>query len=114
VPVNPRGHWDTRTPAGNAGLAGAQEKGTKSRRPFGRPRIDSGTEAGVRAALRAGDMGMRKITVQAGVGTGTAQRIKQSSRRSHSVSRTGVMKLVKCNLAELRLAQYNEVARLEF
>jgi DNA invertase Pin-like site-specific DNA recombinase len=54
-----------------AGLARAKAAG----KMFGRPRIDSATEKEIRKALKQGDIGMRKIAVEFGVGTGTVQRI---------------------------------------
>ena len=41
-----------------------------------RPRTDKAIEAGIRAALKAGDAGMHKIAAAFGVGTGTVQWIK--------------------------------------
>jgi hypothetical protein len=40
------------------------------------PRTNKTTEAAIRAALKAGDVGMHKIAAAFGVGTGTVQRIK--------------------------------------
>jgi DNA invertase Pin-like site-specific DNA recombinase len=59
-----------------AGLARAKAAG----KTFGRPRIDSATEKETRKALKQGDLGMRKIEVEFGVGTGTVQRIAQEMR----------------------------------
>jgi DNA invertase Pin-like site-specific DNA recombinase len=59
-----------------AGLARAKAAG----KTFGRPRIDSATEKEIRKALKQGDLGMRKIEVEFGVGTGTVQRIAQEMR----------------------------------
>ena len=59
-----------------AGLARARKQGTKSGNPFGRPKIDAATEAGIRKALAKGDWGMRKIAAELGVGVGTVQRVK--------------------------------------
>ena len=59
-----------------AGLARAKEAG----KTFGRPKIDEAVETKIRKALRAGDMGMRKIAVELGVGTGTVQRIAREMR----------------------------------
>jgi DNA invertase Pin-like site-specific DNA recombinase len=64
----------------NAGLARARDKGTnKQGEPLvlGRPKVDAATEAAIRIALQKGDIGMRKIAGQFGVGTGTVQRIKK-------------------------------------
>jgi tRNA A58 N-methylase Trm61 len=38
---------------------------------FGRPKIDSATEKDISQALRKGDIGIREIAVEFGVGTGT-------------------------------------------
>jgi DNA invertase Pin-like site-specific DNA recombinase len=84
---------DTRTPAGKAmfqmggvfaefersmiqervraGLRRAKEEGIR----LGRPKTKEAKEAAIRAALAAGDKGMRKIAAEHGVGTGTVQRI---------------------------------------
>jgi hypothetical protein len=59
-----------------AGLARAKAAGKK----FGRPKIDKATEAKMGKALRAGDMGMRKIAVEFGVGMATVQRIRADMR----------------------------------
>jgi hypothetical protein len=56
-------------------LRRARAHGTKSGRPFGRPKTDAATEAAILAALAKGDRGMRRIAVDFGVGTGTVQRI---------------------------------------
>jgi DNA invertase Pin-like site-specific DNA recombinase len=57
-----------------AGLARAKERGTKSGRPIGRPRVSSVVERKVRALRRQGG-GKRKIAGQLGIGVGTVQRI---------------------------------------
>jgi DNA invertase Pin-like site-specific DNA recombinase len=84
---------DTRTPAGKAmfqmggvfaefersiiqervraGLRRAKGEGIR----LGRPKTGEAKEAAIRAALAAGDKGMRKIAAEHGVGTGTVQRI---------------------------------------
>jgi DNA invertase Pin-like site-specific DNA recombinase len=84
---------DTRTPAGKAmfqmggvfaefersiiqervraGLRRAKGEGIR----LGRPKTEEAKEAAIRAALAAGDKGMRKIAAEHGVGTGTVQRI---------------------------------------
>ena len=59
-----------------AGLARAKAAG----KTFGRPKIDEAIETKIRKALRVGDMGMRRIAVEFGVGTGTVQRIAQEMR----------------------------------
>jgi DNA invertase Pin-like site-specific DNA recombinase len=56
----------------NAGLRRAKAAG----KVLGRPRIDAGTEADIRAALAKGDKGILKIAAEFGVGSGTVQRIK--------------------------------------
>jgi DNA invertase Pin-like site-specific DNA recombinase len=58
-----------------AGMSRAAANGTRSGKPIGRPRIEPETEASIRAALKKGDIGMRKVAVQFGVATGTVQRI---------------------------------------
>lgn len=55
----------------NSGLSRARAQG----KTLGRPRTDKATETAIRAALKAGDMGMHKIAAAFGVGTGTVQRI---------------------------------------
>jgi DNA invertase Pin-like site-specific DNA recombinase len=59
-----------------AGLARAKEAGKK----FGRPRLDGVLETKIRKALDKGDMGMRRIAIECGVGTGTVQRIAREMR----------------------------------
>jgi DNA invertase Pin-like site-specific DNA recombinase len=59
-----------------AGIARARQKGTRSGKPFGRPRIPAKKEAAVRALLAAGH-GIRKAARLAGVGNETASRIKR-------------------------------------
>src|SRR5215469_13475195 len=49
-----------------AGLARARKYGTKSGNPFGRPKVETNTEAAIRAALAKGDKGMRKIAAEIG------------------------------------------------
>src|SRR4029453_19222428 len=51
----------------NAGLKRAKASG----KILGRPRIDAGTEADIRAALAKGDKGILKIAAEFGVGSGT-------------------------------------------
>jgi DNA invertase Pin-like site-specific DNA recombinase len=58
-----------------AGMSRAAASGTRSGKPIGRPRIEPETEAGIRAALQKGDLGLRKVAVQFGVATGTVQRV---------------------------------------
>jgi DNA invertase Pin-like site-specific DNA recombinase len=59
-----------------AGIARARQKGTRSGKPFGRPRISDKKEAAVRALLAAGH-GIRKAARLAGVGNETVSRIKR-------------------------------------
>jgi DNA invertase Pin-like site-specific DNA recombinase len=59
-----------------AGIARARQKGTRSGKPFGRPRIPAKKEAVVRALLAAGN-GIRKAARLAGVGNETVSRIKR-------------------------------------
>ena len=58
------------------GIRRAREEGTKSGKPFGRPKLDSKKEAAVRKALALGNKGILKIAAELGVGSGTVQRIK--------------------------------------
>ncbi len=60
-----------------AGLRRAQENGTKSGKPIGRPRIKQNTEAKIRSILVEGH-GIRKTARLAGVGVGTVHRIKRA------------------------------------
>ncbi|UYN97670.1 MAG: recombinase family protein [Enhydrobacter sp.] len=55
-----------------AGLERAVAQGRK----LGRPRLDSDKERAIRAALRKGGVGVRKIAERVGVGTSAVQRIK--------------------------------------
>jgi DNA invertase Pin-like site-specific DNA recombinase len=57
-----------------AGMARAQERGTKSGKAIGRPRIDERTRAAIRAAYSAGGVGMRAVAGQFGVGVETVRR----------------------------------------
>jgi len=57
----------------NAGLARAKERGTKSGRPIGRPRIPVKTLAAIHAA-RAQGKGIKRIARDLGVGVGTVQK----------------------------------------
>jgi DNA invertase Pin-like site-specific DNA recombinase len=59
-----------------AGIARARQKGTKSGRPFGRPKVSAETEATIRRFLSAGH-GIRKTARLAGVGNETVARIKR-------------------------------------
>ncbi len=58
-----------------AGLRRAKAQGTKSGKPFGRPRIEAATETAIRKALAKGT-GIRKVAAEVGVGVGTVQRVK--------------------------------------
>ena len=58
------------------GIRRAREEGTKSGKPFGRPKLDSKKEAAVRKALALGNKGILKIAAELGVSSGTVQRIK--------------------------------------
>jgi DNA invertase Pin-like site-specific DNA recombinase len=58
----------------HAGLARARKTGTKSGKPFGRPKVSSAVERKVLELRRQG-MGMLKIARQVGCGGGTVQRI---------------------------------------
>ena len=60
----------------NAGIARARDKGTKSGKPIGRPRVPAKTEAAIAKALQMGDHGIHKIAAHHGVGVGVVQRIK--------------------------------------
>jgi len=57
-----------------AGIERAKRTGTKTGRPFGRPRVSMEIERKVRA-LRRRKLGLVKIGRQLGIGTGTAKRI---------------------------------------
>ncbi len=57
----------------NAGLARARERGTRSGRPIGRPRIPKKTLAAIHAA-RAQGKGIKRIARDLGVGVGTVQK----------------------------------------
>jgi DNA invertase Pin-like site-specific DNA recombinase len=58
-----------------AGVKRAREQGTKSGKPFGRPKIDAKTEAAIRKALARKDKGILKIARELSVGSSTVQRI---------------------------------------
>jgi DNA invertase Pin-like site-specific DNA recombinase len=57
-----------------AGIARARQKGTRSGRAFGRPKLSAEREAAVRASLAAGT-GIRKTARLAGTGNATVARI---------------------------------------
>ncbi len=74
----------------NAGLAKARVQGTKSGKPFGRPKIDGRLEQSIRLALESGGKGMLKIAAEHGVGSGTVQRVKaQIGKQRGRVTRLG-------------------------
>lgn len=62
-----------------AGIARAKERGTKSGRAFGRPKISSETEAAIRESLAAG-IGIRKTARLVGTGNATVSRIAGEMR----------------------------------
>ena len=57
-----------------AGIARARQKGTRSGRAFGRPKLSAEREAAVRASLAAGT-GIRKTARLVGTGNATVARI---------------------------------------
>lgn len=63
----------------NAGIARAKASGTRSGRPFGRPKVGGAIEDKIRE-LRGQGMGIRTITRQLGVGTGTVQRVDRERK----------------------------------
>ena len=56
-----------------AGMRRAAEKGTKSGKPIGRPRIPEHTRREIRRTYRAGGIGMRKVAELYGISLGTVQ-----------------------------------------
>jgi DNA invertase Pin-like site-specific DNA recombinase len=60
-----------------AGLERARAEGKR----LGRPQLDYKVKKRIAKALEKGEMGMMKIAVKFGVGTGTVQRIAQAERR---------------------------------
>jgi DNA invertase Pin-like site-specific DNA recombinase len=62
-----------------AGIARARAKGTRSGKPFGRPRLSADREAAVRAALANGT-GIRKTARLVGTGNATVARIAAEMR----------------------------------
>ena len=58
----------------SAGIARARQKGTRSGRAFGRPKLSAEREAAVRASLAAGT-GIRKTARVVGTGNPTVARI---------------------------------------
>jgi DNA invertase Pin-like site-specific DNA recombinase len=63
----------------NARIKRARRDGTKSGRPFGRPRVDGKTEAAIRKALARGT-GILTVAREIGIGTSTVQRIRNETR----------------------------------
>ena len=57
-----------------AGMARAAAKGTKSGKAIGRPAIPSATRTAIRHAYMAGDVGLRSVAQQFGVGVETVRR----------------------------------------
>jgi len=57
-----------------AGMARAVERGTKSGRPIGRPSVPEGTRLAIRAAYKAGGIGMRGVAEKFGVSAETVRR----------------------------------------
>ena len=55
-------------------MARAKAQGTKSGKSIGRPGIDPRTRTAIAAAYRAGEVGMRAVAKQFGVGTETVRR----------------------------------------
>ena len=62
----------------NAGIARARQLGTRSGKPIGRPKVSDAKERGIRAELAKGT-GILKTARKLGVGTGTVQRIVNST-----------------------------------
>jgi DNA invertase Pin-like site-specific DNA recombinase len=62
-----------------AGIARAQREGTRSGKPFGRPKISADREAAVRASLAAGT-GIRKTARLCGTGNATVARVAAEMR----------------------------------
>jgi len=58
-----------------AGIARARDKGTKSGKPIGRPRVAASIEAAIAKALQQGKFGIHKIAAKHSVGVGVVQRI---------------------------------------
>ena len=57
-----------------AGIKNAKVKGTKTGKPFGRPRVGVDVEHKVRD-LRAQEWGVNRIARELGIGSGTVRRI---------------------------------------
>ena len=60
-----------------AGIKNAKVNGTKTGKPFGRPRVKPDVERKVRR-LRAQDWGVNRIARELGIGSGTVRRIAAS------------------------------------
>jgi DNA invertase Pin-like site-specific DNA recombinase len=58
-----------------AGIRHAQSHGTKSGKPFGRPKLDASLVTAARKALKAGK-GIRRVARELGIGNGTVERIR--------------------------------------
>jgi DNA invertase Pin-like site-specific DNA recombinase len=63
-----------------SGMSRAREKGTRSGRAIGRPKIGRAKEDAIRAALTQGGKGVLKIASEHGVGSGTVQRIRREMK----------------------------------
>jgi hypothetical protein len=59
-----------------AGIARARDKGTKSGKPIGRPRIPASIETAIAKAPQQGKHGIHKIAARRSVGVGVVQQIK--------------------------------------
>ena len=79
-PGVPAGQFDIIRERVVAGMARAEAKGTKSgkgtksRKPVGRPAIHPAQRAAIRAAYEAGGVGLRAVAAQLGVGVETVRR----------------------------------------
>jgi DNA invertase Pin-like site-specific DNA recombinase len=62
-----------------AGLARARDKGTRSGRPIGRPRVEISKEHRIRELRRKG-VGLLKIAREVGCGTSVVQRVLADAR----------------------------------
>jgi DNA invertase Pin-like site-specific DNA recombinase len=63
-----------------SGLRLAKLRGTKSGKPIGRPRVPEGTCKAIRAAYKAGGIGMRSLAKRYGVSLGTVQTLLNRDR----------------------------------
>ena len=66
-----------------AGLARVRQRGTKSGRPLGRPKLDAKRERAVREALAAG-MGINRVARLVGTGNATVAAIAKEIRNVHA------------------------------